>query len=104
MDPSQLYAGMQMNKVYKSVWNESIGAWVAVSETAAARGKRNARLAKAVLASAVTLGAVNNSVAGALDGGTVESPTGVAIGSGAVSQDTGTIAIGMNSYVRREVA
>ncbi|WP_423917026.1 ESPR domain-containing protein, partial [Caballeronia sp.] len=29
-----------MNKVYKSVWNESLGAWVAVSENSAARGKR----------------------------------------------------------------
>src|SRR5471032_232186 len=33
----------KMNKVYKSVWNESIGAWVAVSETAAARGKKASR-------------------------------------------------------------
>jgi len=29
-----------MNKVYKSVWNESLGAWVAVSENSAARGKK----------------------------------------------------------------
>jgi len=52
-----------MNKVYKSVWNESIGTWVAVSETAAARGKRNGRLAKAALASAVTLGAAGSAFA-----------------------------------------
>ncbi|MFT4432749.1 ESPR-type extended signal peptide-containing protein [Caballeronia sp. 15715] len=87
-----------MNKVYKSVWNESIGAWVAVSETAAARGKRNGRLTKAVVASVVTLGAAGTAVAGATDGGTVESATGVAVGPNAQSQDTGTIAIGMNSY------
>ncbi|CAN7400035.1 ESPR-type extended signal peptide-containing protein [Caballeronia sp. LjRoot29] len=87
-----------MNKVYKSVWNESIGAWVAVSETAAARGKRNGRLTKAVVASVVTLGAAGSAVAGATDGGTVESATGVAVGPNAQSQDTGTIAIGMNSY------
>ena len=28
-----------MNKVYKTIWNESIGAWIAVGEDAAARGK-----------------------------------------------------------------
>ena len=38
-----------MNKVYKSVWNESIGAWVAVSETAAARGKKSSGRARAPL-------------------------------------------------------
>ncbi|WP_158935357.1 ESPR-type extended signal peptide-containing protein [Burkholderia sp. S171] len=38
-----------MNKVYKSVWNESIGAWVAVSETAAARGKKSTGRARTPL-------------------------------------------------------
>jgi trimeric autotransporter adhesin len=38
-----------MNKVYKSVWNEPIGAWVAVSETAAARGKKSSGRARAPL-------------------------------------------------------
>jgi trimeric autotransporter adhesin len=52
-----------MNKVYKSVWNESVGAWVAVSELSAARGKRSGRIAQAVVASAVTLGAVGNALA-----------------------------------------
>jgi autotransporter adhesin len=41
---------MQMNKVYKSVWNESIGAWVAVSETAAAQGKKSSGKASAPFA------------------------------------------------------
>jgi len=27
-----------MNKTYRSVWNEALGAWVAVSEVGAARG------------------------------------------------------------------
>ena len=30
-----------MNKSYRSVWNESLGAWVAVSELASAAGKRS---------------------------------------------------------------
>src|ERR1700722_18834726 len=33
----------KMNKVYKSVWNESLGAWVAVSENSAARGKSSGK-------------------------------------------------------------
>ncbi|MGX7002907.1 YadA family autotransporter adhesin [Caballeronia sp. KNU42] len=89
-----------MNKVYKSVWNESIGAWVAVSETAAARGKRNGRLAKAVLASAVTLGAVGGASAEvSLDGGNVApAPSGldngIAIGSGSVANADYGVATG----------
>jgi autotransporter adhesin len=89
-----------MNKVYKSVWNESIGAWVAVSETAAARGKRNGRLAKAVVASAVTLGAASGASASvSLDGGTlidsgVVRSNGVAIGSGTIASDNYGVAIG----------
>jgi len=30
-----------MNTAYKTVWNAAIGAWVAVSETTRARGKRS---------------------------------------------------------------
>ena len=29
-----------MNAVYKSIWNESLGAWVATAENTAARGKK----------------------------------------------------------------
>ena len=32
-----------MNRSYRTVWNDSLGAWVAVSEHAAARGKTNSR-------------------------------------------------------------
>lgn len=67
-----------MNKVYKSVWNESIGAWVAVSETAAARGKRNGRLAKAVLASAVTFGAAGSVSASLLSAGATDAAAEIA--------------------------
>ena len=40
-----------MNKSYRSIWNESLGAWVAASETAKARGKKSSsrRVAAAVL-------------------------------------------------------
>jgi autotransporter adhesin len=42
-----------MNKVYKSVWNESIGAWVAVAETANGRGK--ATKSKKILTAAMLI-------------------------------------------------
>jgi autotransporter adhesin len=41
-----------MNQVFKSVWNESIGAWVAVSEHSPAQGKPSARKMAVKLASA----------------------------------------------------
>jgi len=87
-----------MNKVYKSVWNESIGAWVAVSENSRAQGKRNGGVATAVIASLVTLGAATSAVAGGTDGGSVETSSDVAVGPSALAQDTGTIAIGMKAY------
>jgi len=87
-----------MNKVYKSVWNESIGAWVAVSETAAARGKGTGRLAKAVLASAVTLGAASGvSASVTLDGGQVDDSdvnNGIAIGVGTAASNDFGVALG----------
>src|SRR5471032_949501 len=106
-----------MNKVYKSVWNESIGAWVAVSENSPARGKRSGRVAKAALASAMTMGVVGGASASVtLDGGTVTTaPTGVtngvaigsgsnttndygvAMGAGAKSSGVGDVAIGADA-------
>ena len=44
-----------MNKIYKSIWNEQTGTYVAVSENTKARGKRSssALLASAILAAVV---------------------------------------------------
>ena len=39
-----------MNKSYRSVWNQALGAWVAVSEIACARGKRSGGLSTALVA------------------------------------------------------
>ncbi|WP_179107014.1 S-layer family protein, partial [Variovorax sp. KK3] len=44
-----------MNKAYRSVWNEAIGAWVAVSEATATRGKRSSGLATVVVAAGLGL-------------------------------------------------
>src|SRR6266404_1492395 len=43
-----------MNKVHKSVWNEAVGAWVAVSELSTAKKKGSAKRARVA---AVVLGA-----------------------------------------------
>src|SRR5471030_2389070 len=78
-----------MNKSYKSVWNESTGSWVAVSELATGRSKsRRAKTAisKAILAQ-IAVGGMSlagASVAMASDAvtpGTVNVAGGVAIGS-----------------------
>jgi autotransporter adhesin len=109
-----------MNKVYKSVWNESIGAWVAVSENSPARGKRGRKLAKAALASAMSIGVVGGASATvSLDGGTVTAAAsgiangiaigsgtdttndyGVAMGAGATASGVGDVAIGADVKVQ----
>ncbi|MFN3288948.1 MAG: ESPR domain-containing protein [Acinetobacter sp.] len=43
-----------VNKIYKVIWNASIGAWVAVSELATAKGHSSTR-SKAVLNSSTEL-------------------------------------------------
>lgn len=43
-----------MNKIFKSKWNARLGAWVAVSEIAAAHGKRNRLRRNAALTLALT--------------------------------------------------
>lgn len=52
-----------MNKSYKTVWNESLSAWVAVSEIGGVRGKRsrNRKTAAAVAAALMlTMGPAQN--------------------------------------------
>ena len=44
-----------MNKTYRSVWNHALGAWVAVSEITAARGKRTGGLANVLVAAGLSV-------------------------------------------------
>ena len=107
-----------MNKSFKTVWNDALGAWVATPEHQAARGKRSGSVAKAVLASAVGLMATTGAFASGFDGGDVSqgSPgpaNGVAIGSGssanynygaalgpgASAMGTGDVAVGADAKV-----
>jgi trimeric autotransporter adhesin len=107
-----------MNKSYKSVWNESTGSWVAVSELATGRSKSKrakTAISKAILtqiavggmslAGASAVMAATDSKLGA--GAAVTVADGVAIGSDALAEadldpkyktETGAIAIGDSSY------
>ena len=70
-----------MNKSYRSIWNESLGAWVAASEITSARGKRSG---SSVTAVAAAIGLVIASFGFAPQAGaTVIGPTtGCTTGSG----------------------
>ena len=74
-----------MNKSYRTIWNEALGAWVAASENDSARGKPNKRSVVALMALAL-----------------ISSPHTVlaqySAGLGAATQ-TGAIAIGGNSGI-----
>ena len=68
-----------MNKVFKSVWSEALGAWVAASELCRGRGKGGGKAARAV-ALVVGLGLA-----------------GVAFAAGVTTSDTAT-AVQYNGY------
>src|SRR5258705_10181231 len=69
-----------MNKPYKSVWNEAAGTYVAAAENTRASGKKSSRCARnvasAAIASAVTFGSFG--AAYAADPGTAPRPTATA--------------------------
>src|SRR5471030_217800 len=106
-----------MNKSYKSVWNESTGSWVAVSELATGRSKSKrakTAISKAILTQIAVggMGLAGASIAMAGDpvklgtGATVNVADGVAIGTdaevdadfGANAGKTGGVAIGNEAY------
>ncbi len=66
-----------MNKAYRSVWNESTGTWVAVQETAQARGKKSSTRGACVALAALGMGsALVTSGAFAQTAGADASPAG----------------------------
>jgi autotransporter adhesin len=50
-----------MNRTYRSIWNEALGAWVAASELSASRGKRSASSAVALVCMLAAFGASTDS-------------------------------------------
>ncbi|UOO81751.1 YadA-like family protein [Uruburuella testudinis] len=93
-----------MNKVYKTVWNESSQSWVAVSELDNTKGKRNARSQTAAASAfGALLTGIKASVAALLLAFPVAGYASVAIGSTASTSGTASalaqdsIAIGTNA-------
>ena len=109
--------GIGMNKIYKIVWNASIGAWVAVSELTKGKSKNNIR-SRRVGAIVAVVGVVTFSptvtLAGALDNGSVFlncNPTNsngsgtvanqsVAVGQYACAPGDQSVAVGANTYAK----
>ena len=85
-----------MNKVYRVIWNESLGAWVAVSEITKSKGKKSNKAIKSgVLVSSLVLFAGNAIAANevTLGGGTATGLGSVAIGNGANATKVNSAAI-----------
>ena len=90
-----------MNKTYKSVWNETTGTWVAVSELEKGRSKsKRARTAisKAILAQVaaggLSLAGASAAMAGPIVEGTATGTNATAIGSESLADVVDGVAIG----------
>jgi hypothetical protein len=69
--------GNSMNKSYRSLWNESLGAWVAASELTRAGGKRSgARVVAAVIVAAAAWGGLSGVASAAVIGAPVQAQDG----------------------------
>ncbi len=79
-----------MNRIHRSIWNESLGAWVAASEISPAGGKRSGgrSLRSVAVAVLVALGGAQAAVAQTAIG------TGFTGGAGATATGAGDIAVG----------
>ncbi|MGF6772798.1 autotransporter adhesin [Paraburkholderia sp. GAS199] len=94
-----------MNRIYKSVWNDTTGTWVATSEVARAKTKRGSGgklvVAQVVMAGAALLGGVSAHAqyfeANGPEFAQASGPWAVAAGSGANAAEAGSVAIGADS-------
>ncbi|MDM0037074.1 ESPR-type extended signal peptide-containing protein [Variovorax sp. J22P271] len=101
-----------MNKSHRSLWNESLGAWVAASELTRARGKRSsARVIAAVIVAAAASGGLSGLASAAVIGAPVQAQDGTyssgaasatggdstAVGAGSKASAQGTTAVGAAS-------
>ncbi|MCA6215646.1 filamentous hemagglutinin N-terminal domain-containing protein [Ideonella sp. B7] len=83
-----------LNHAYRLVWNEAIGAYVAVAETARARGKR---ASGAVLAAAGLALALTAPAASALDASTLPRNGHIATGTATLTQSGNTLNVTQSS-------
>ncbi|MDM1720118.1 ESPR-type extended signal peptide-containing protein [Acinetobacter towneri] len=93
-----------MNKVFKTVWNASLGVWVAVSETAAGQKKGSNKLKKAAAnaVATVVVGAAAVASTGAMaytNGHGTAASGGIAIGAenGSANAQEESVAIGKSA-------
>lgn len=83
-----------MNKSYKSLWNESLGAWVATSEITSGRGKRSASACTVLASAALALAGLH---APAWADTAIGTSTTINL-EGAICTAVGTPAAGTNSW------
>lgn len=91
---------ISMNKVFKSVWSEALGAWVAASELCRGRGKGGGKVARSAVAAALVL-AAGSAMASTNtgNGATSTGPNDNALGDGSYANGTAgadSTAIGHN--------
>ncbi|AMM24554.1 ESPR-type extended signal peptide-containing protein [Variovorax sp. PAMC 28711] len=87
-----------MNKSYRSIWNEALGAWVAASEAVKSQGKRSGSIALiattlAMGSSLAMAGDVVQTTGGTL-GATATGTSAIALGNNAQAAGTSMTAIG----------
>ncbi|WPG41118.1 ESPR-type extended signal peptide-containing protein [Variovorax sp. EBFNA2] len=83
-----------MNKSYRSIWNESLGAWVAASEATRARGKRGS-----VVRAAVTAGVMGAALLGAASNANAQAAITDYTGHASPDPVPGAV-LDINSYTR----
>lgn len=100
-----------MNKVFKTVWNASLGVWVAVSETAAGQKKGSNKLKKAAAnaVATVVVGAAAVASTGAIaytNGHGTAASGGIAIGAenGSANAQEESVAIGKSAAAAEQGA
>ena len=95
-----------MNKVYRVIWNASLGAWVAVSEITKSKGKKSNKAIKSgVLVSSLVLFA-GNAIAAPYNagGGTATGTDAIAIGENSNASGVKSIALGKDSVAQEKHA
>ena len=95
-----------MNKVYRVIWNASLGAWVAVSEITKSKGKKSNKAIKSgVLVSSLVLFA-GNAIAAPYDegGGTATGLDAIAIGERSNASGLLSIALGADSVAQGKIS
>jgi autotransporter adhesin len=89
-----------MNKFFKSIWSDALGAWMATSEKSPGRGKRNGRMARAVAAAVLMIGAGSAIAGTTLGGGIAYGASDIAIGDNAVARSVTADAIAIGDTVK----